>query len=184
MDTRFGAAVLTVSDRCAAGQAEDVSGPVLAELIGAAGGAVLERAVVPDAREVIAARLAGWADWGDIALICTTGGTGLAPRDVTPEATRDVIGREAPGLAEAMRAAGLAQTPLAMLSRAAAGVRGRTLIVNFPGSPKAVREGFAVVAPVLRHALELIAGAASPHLAEAGGGGAAPGGQEDGGAGG
>lgn len=164
-EQRFTAAVLTVSDRSAAGETEDRSGPLLAELLTAAGFAVGERAVVPDERDRIAAQLRAWADSGRVRLICTTGGTGLAPRDVTPEATRAVLEREAPGIAEAMRAASLTQTPLAMLSRATAGVRGATLIVNLPGSPKAVRECFAVVAPVLRHALELIAGETSPHRA-------------------
>jgi len=159
------AAVLTVSDRSAAGETADRSGPLLADLLTAAGYVVAEHAVLPDERERIATQLRAWADDSQVRLICTTGGTGLAPRDVTPEATRDVLEREAPGLAEAMRAASLAQTPLAMLSRATAGVRGTTLIVNLPGSPKAVRECFAVVAPVLRHALELIAGEASPHQA-------------------
>ena len=109
-----------------------------------------------DERDDIAARLREWADELDLALILTTGGTGFAPRDVTPEATGDVIDRAAPGLAEAMRAAGLQTTPHAMLSRGAAGIRGRTLIVNLSGSPKAVREQFAVIAPVLPHALELL----------------------------
>lgn len=164
----FSTAILTISDRCAAGEVEDLSGPVLAELVVAAGGHVRAQAVAPDERELIAAQLRQWADHNQVRLICTTGGTGLAPRDVTPEAMRDILEREAPGLAEAMRAASLATTPLAMLSRAVVGVRGQTLIVNFPGSPKAVRECFAVVAPVLRHALELIAGEASPHRTTSG----------------
>lgn len=159
----FGAAVLTVSDRCAAGTADDRSGPVLAELITAAGLSVQATAIVPDERAQVAAQLRTWALAGEVSLICTTGGTGLAPRDVTPEATRDVLTREIPGLAEAMRAVSLSQTPLAMLSRAVAGACGRTLIVNLPGSPQAVRECFAVIAPVLRHALELLAGEASAH---------------------
>jgi molybdopterin adenylyltransferase len=157
------AAVLTVSDRCAAGIAEDRSGPELAALVTAAGFAVATTAILPDERAAVADLLRSWADAGTAALICTTGGTGLAPRDVTPEATRDVITRETPGIAEAMRVACLPNTPLAMLSRAVAGARGQTLIVNLPGSPKAVRECFAVIAPVLRHAAELLAGEASPH---------------------
>jgi molybdenum cofactor synthesis domain-containing protein len=164
MTEQWRAAVLTVSDRVAAGTAGDVSGPLLAELVRAAGYAVVEHAVVPDERHLIADRLRAWADRDQMRLIGTTGGTGLAPRDVTPEATRDVLERDVPGLAEAMRAASLAGTPLAMLSRAVAGVRGRTLVVNFPGSPKGVRECFAVVAPALRHALELIAGEPSAHV--------------------
>lgn len=163
MSTPYRAVVLTVSDRAAAGTAVDESGPRLAELIAAAGLEVVDRAVVADDRQAIAHRLQHWADADQVELICTTGGTGVAPRDVTPEATRDVLEREVPGLAEAMRAASLAATPLAMLSRAVAGVRGQTLIVNLPGSPKAVSECFGVVAPVLRHAVELIAGENSPH---------------------
>jgi molybdopterin adenylyltransferase len=157
------AAVLTVSDRAFAGETEDRSGPLLTDLVRAAGFRIVATATVPDERADIGDRLRTWADRDRVALICTTGGTGLAPRDVTPEATRDVLEREAPGIAEAMRTASLPATPLAMLSRAVAGVRGQTLIVNLPGSPKAVRECFAVVAPVLPHSVELIAGAASPH---------------------
>ena len=156
------AAVLTISDRASAGAVEDRSGPLLAALVAAAGFALAAKELVPDERDQIGGRLRHWAEQR-IALVCTTGGTGLAPRDVTPEATRDVIEREAPGLAEAMRTASLLQTPLAMLSRAVAGVCGQTLIINFTGSPKAVQECFGVVAPVLRHAVELIAGDASPH---------------------
>lgn len=159
----YSAAVLTVSDRCSAGTAEDRSGPVLVQLMSTAGFAVIATAIVPDDRAAIADRLRSWVDAGAVALICTTGGTGLAPRDVTPEATRDVLTREVPGIAEAMRAVSLRQTPLAMLSRAVAGVRGRTLIVNLPGSPQAVRECFAVIASVLRHAIELAAGETSQH---------------------
>ncbi len=165
MSEPYRAAVLTVSDRTAAGTAVDESGPRLAELIAGAGFAVAARAVVADDRQAIAQCLRHWADVDHVQLICTTGGTGVALRDVTPEATRDMLDREVPGLAEAMRAASLASTPLAMLGRAAAGVRGQTLIVNLPGSPKAVGECFSVVAPVLRHAVELIAGEDSPHRA-------------------
>lgn len=149
--------ILTLSDSAAAGQSEDGSGPLLAELAGALWPqAQVLRQVLPDEPAQIAAQLQHWADAEDAALILTTGGTGFAPRDVTPEATRAVIDREAPGLAEAMRAAGLAVTPHAMLARNVAGLRGRTLIVNLSGSPKAVREQFAVIAPVLPHALELL----------------------------
>ena len=160
---QLSAAVLTISDRAAAGTVEDGSGPLLVELLSAAGFTVTATAIVPDERQDIAEQLRTWADQLTAVLICTTGGTGLAPRDVTPEATRDVLQREAPGIAEAMRAASLQQTPLAMLSRAVAGVRGTTLIINLPGSPKAVRECLAVIAPVVRHAVELVAGEASPH---------------------
>ena len=146
--------VLTVSDRSARGEREDLGGPavaaaVLAQLPDAA---VVERAIVPDERAAIAARLAHWADDLSLDLILTTGGTGFAPRDVTPEATRDVIERETPGLAEAMRAASLRITPHAMLSRGVAGIRGRTLIVNLPGSPKGAVENLGTILPVLAHA--------------------------------
>lgn len=160
---RYNAAVLTVSDRGAAGETKDRSGPLLVALLTAAGFRVVQTAIVPDERGLIAGRLRDWADGKQVALICTTGGTGLAPRDVTPEATRDVVDMEVPGVAEAMRGAGLAKTPLAMLSRAVVGVRGQTLIVNLPGSPKAVEEGFAVLSPVLGHALDLLADRPTPH---------------------
>jgi len=149
--------ILTVSDSAAAGDAEDRSGPVLVGLVqGVWPDAKPVLGLVSDDHEKIAERLRIWADEHDFALILTTGGTGFAPRDVTPEATRLVIDRDAPGLAEAIRSAGLQVTPHAMLSRGVAGIRGRTLIVNFSGSPKAVREQFAVIAPVLPHALELL----------------------------
>ncbi len=153
----FHVGVLTVSDRVSRGEAEDASGPELVRLVQEVlGWEVTRTAVVPDEREQIAAILRRWADEEDLALVLTTGGTGFAPRDVTPEATRDVIERETPGLVEAMRAASLQVTPHAMLSRAVAGIRGRTLIVNMPGSPKAVREQFAVIAPALPHGVRLL----------------------------
>ena len=149
--------VLTVSDSASRGEAEDRSGPVLEALAREMWpDAQIVRGLVADDRSLVAARLRVWADEEDVALVLTTGGTGFAPRDVTPEATRDVMEREAPGLAEAIRAAGLRITPHAMLSRGVAGIRGRTLIINFSGSPKAVREQFEVVGPVLPHALELL----------------------------
>jgi molybdopterin adenylyltransferase len=150
--------ILTVSDRSARGARADLSGPALAAAIGVglAGAEVVAQAVAPDEDEVIAAQLTRWADEDALDLILTTGGTGFAPRDVTPEATRAVIERETPGLAEAMRAASLRVTPHAMLSRAAAGIRGRTLIVNLPGSPKGALENLTTILPVLPHALELL----------------------------
>lgn len=152
------AAVVTVSDRSARGLRPDGSGPVVGELLKAAGYEVMEYLVVPDEREEIQDVLRTLADEGDIALVVTTGGTGFAPRDVTPEATAAVCERMAPGIPEAMRAASMAVTPRAMLSRAAAGIRGRTLIVNLPGSPKAARENLEAVLPTLAHGLEMLRG--------------------------
>jgi molybdenum cofactor synthesis domain-containing protein len=152
------AGVLTVSDRSSRGERPDGSGPLLAAMLrDELGFTVAEYAIVPDEREEIAAALRRWSDERRLDLILTTGGTGFAPRDVTPEATLAVVERPTPGLTEAMRAASLTVTPHAMLSRAAAGIRGRTLIVNLPGSPKAARENLLTIAPALRHGLELLA---------------------------
>jgi molybdenum cofactor synthesis domain-containing protein len=149
------AAVLTVSDGVHAREREDRSGDVLEELLGEEGFDVVRR-VVPDEQDAIAAAIGELAE--DAALVLTTGGTGFAPRDVTPEATRTVIEREAPGVAEAIRADALARTPHALLSRGIAGLRGATLVVNLPGSPGGCRDGFAVLRPAVRHGLELAAG--------------------------
>jgi molybdenum cofactor synthesis domain-containing protein len=154
--------VVTVSDGVSAGTREDTSGDVLAELLGDEGFDV-ERTVVPDDVGSIAQAIRTLGDSG-VSLVLTTGGTGFAPRDVTPEATREVVDRDAPGLAEAIRADALARTPHALLSRGIAGLRGATLVVNLPGSPGGCRDGFEVVRPALRHGLELAAGDTStPH---------------------
>ncbi|HEX8072227.1 MAG TPA: MogA/MoaB family molybdenum cofactor biosynthesis protein [Pyrinomonadaceae bacterium] len=158
MAARISAVVLTVSDACAAGTREDASGAALVELLTETGAEIVAREILSDDLEPLTESLRAYAARADVNLIVTTGGTGLAPRDNTPEATHAVIEREAPGLAEAMRAETLRQTPNAMLSRAVCGVRAGTLIVNLPGSPKAVRECFAVIRPVLAHALALLAG--------------------------
>ena len=149
------AAVLTISDGVHEGTREDRSGDTLAELLAAAGFDVVRR-IVPDDEPVITAAIAELAEGS--AVVLTTGGTGFAPRDVTPEATRLAIEREAPGIAEAIRADALTRTPHALLSRGVAGLRGATLVVNLPGSPGGCRDGFAVLAPALVHGLELAAG--------------------------
>ena len=151
---RFG--ILTLSDRSSRGERADSSGPALANLIHGEGWAVVKQSLLPDDEPSIRDRLTSWADGGEMDVILTTGGTGFSPRDVTPEATRAVIEREAPGLAEAMRAASLKITPHAMLSRIVTGIRGKTLIVNLPGSPKGAVENLQVILPVLPHAVQLL----------------------------
>jgi molybdenum cofactor synthesis domain-containing protein len=154
MTIRFG--ILTLSDRSARGERADASGPALAELIGAQGWSVVIQSLLPDEESAIREMLVSWADSGELDVILTTGGTGFAPRDLTPEATRAVIEREAPGLAEAMRAASLRVTPHAMLSRIVTGIRGKTLIINLPGSPKGAVENLQVITGVLPHAVQLL----------------------------
>ncbi len=152
----FGLAILTVSTSGYHGQREDTSGQVITEVLGSQDYKVVRYEIVSDDKDMIAGRLASWADAPDVDLIVTTGGTGLGPRDVTPEACLSIIDREVPGLAETMRAETLKYTPMAMLSRSVAGIRGNTLIITLPGSPKGVRECLDVVTPVLSHALELL----------------------------
>ena len=154
MTIRFG--ILTLSDRSSRGERADASGPALADLIRAQNWSVTDQAILPDEKSAISATLTEWADSGRFDVILTTGGTGFALRDVTPEATRAVIQRDAPGLAETMRAESLKKTPHAMLSRAVAGIRGRTLIVNLPGSPKGATENLQTIMPVIPHAVQLL----------------------------
>src|SRR5215813_12608426 len=150
------AVVLTISDSASRGEREDLSGPVVVAELQSLKAEIVATEVLPDEREQIAARLRHYADSGTVNLIVTTGGTGLSPRDVTPEATRDVIEREAPGLAELMRAESLKITPLAALSRSVCGARGRTLIINLPGSVRGARENLQAVARLLPHAIALL----------------------------
>jgi molybdopterin adenylyltransferase len=154
MKLRFG--ILTVSDRSARGERPDLSGPALQQQVISQGWLASQVDVVPDDFSVLQAILTEWTDRGDLDVILTTGGTGFSPRDITPEATLAIVDRQAPGLAEAMRAASLQVTPHAMLSRAVAGIRKRTLIVNLPGSPKAAAENLMVILPVLPHAVQLL----------------------------
>lgn len=152
------AVVITVSDACSRGEREDASGAALVQLLTELGADIVEHKVLSDDLDPLVNLFKECADRDDVNLIVTTGGTGLGPRDNTPEATKQVIEREAPGIAEAIRAESLKATPLAMLSRGVCGNRGKTLIVNLPGSPKAVKETFTVIAPVLPHAIDLLAG--------------------------
>jgi molybdopterin adenylyltransferase len=156
----FTAGVLTVSDKGSRGERVDESGQVIKAALVSLGASEIKYGIVPDERPAISAKLREWSDAG-VDLVLTTGGTGLTPRDVTPEATLDVLDRVAPGFAEAMRAYGMKQTPQAMLSRAVAGIRKKTLIINMPGSPKAVKECLEAISPALPHAIETVRGQAS-----------------------
>lgn len=149
-------AILTISDRSSSGMREDRSGPALQQAVIDSGWEVGQTGIVPDEISDIKERLITWADSGEINVILTSGGTGFSPRDVTPEATKEVVDRSAPGLTEAMRAGSLKITPHAMLSRAEAGIRKQTLIINLPGSPKGALENFRIVAPVITHAIQLL----------------------------
>ena len=148
--------ILTISDRSAKGERDDQSGPLLADVVQSNNWTVVDTTVLPDEADQISSLLRQWSDSGNFNLILTTGGTGFAMRDVTPEATLEVVDRLAPGLSEGMRAHSLKKTSHAMLSRAVAGIRGTTLIVNLPGSPKGARENLEVILPVLPHAAEVL----------------------------
>ncbi len=155
---RIRAVVITASDACSRGEREDTSGETLKQLLADLGAEIVASKILSDDLDPLAQALREFSEREDVNLIITTGGTGLGPRDNAPEATQRVIEREAPGIAEAIRAKSLKVTRMAMISRGVCGVANRTLIVNLPGSPKAVRESFAVIAPVLPHALDLLAG--------------------------
>jgi molybdopterin adenylyltransferase len=161
----FSLGILTISDKASRGERADRSGPLIRESFSGPDYRVADYEVIPDEAALIAQRLKHWADSGDMDIILTTGGTGLAPRDVTPEATLSVIDREVPGLAEMMRFRSFSATPNAMLSRAVAGVRKGCLIINLPGSPKAVAECLEVIMPVLGHAVDVIKGRVTEHPA-------------------
>ena len=161
------ASVVTVSDKGYAGKREDASGPLLADLLRKMGAEVASQTIVPDERAEIERVLITLADEAQVDLVVTTGGTGPAPRDVTPEATQAIIEREVPGLAELLRFEGYRKTPLAVISRGVAGIRGRTLVVNLPGSPRAVREGMETLSPVLPHAIKMLRGVDTEHGEEA-----------------
>jgi len=161
MPEQIRAVIITVSDSRASGNLADESGQTLLQLLQEMGASILAAVIVPDDLEPLAAKLRMYADMPEVNLIMTTGGTGFSPRDNTPEATRACIERDAPGLAEAMRSETLKRTPMAMISRGVCGVRSGALIVNLPGAPNAVRECFAVIRPVLGHAVTLLAG--KPH---------------------
>jgi len=152
------AGVLTLSDKGSRGEREDLSGPEAARMLRAIGIETVHSEIVPDEADLIAAKLVEFADVRKLDLVVTTGGTGVSPRDVTPDATLAIIDREIPGMAEAMRRESMLKTPHAMISRAVAGIRGTTLIVNLPGSPRGVRENLAVILPALQHAIEKIKG--------------------------
>ncbi|MGB9711842.1 MAG: MogA/MoaB family molybdenum cofactor biosynthesis protein [Dissulfurimicrobium sp.] len=158
----YTAGILTISDSASKGDREDASGTVISRLLSKKGFDVLIHKIVPDEQQTISKILMEWVDEKEVDIIVTTGGTGLTPRDTTPEATMAVITRLIPGIPEAMRAAGIGENPRAMLSRAVAGVRKRTLIINLPGSPAGVETGLSVIMPILKHAIDKIKGDNTP----------------------
>lgn len=160
MNTKMRAGILTVSDKGSRGEREDRSGPAIREMLETAGAEIVRTAIVADEPDEIGAVLSAWSDEG-LDVVLTTGGTGFSPRDRTPEATKAVLDRETPGISEAIRAAGMKSTPMAMLSRAVSGIRKRTLIINLPGSEKSVRESLAAVIGVLPHGVEILRGTAA-----------------------
>lgn len=158
MPNQIHAVIITASDACSRGEREDKSGELLVQLLTELGAHIVAKEILSDDLDPLSEKLREYADRADVNLIVTTGGTGLGPRDHTPEATRRIIEREAPGLSEAMRMETLKNTPMAMISRGVSGIRSNTLIINLPGSPKAVRESFAVIKPVLNHVIDLLSG--------------------------
>ena len=160
MKKMFTAGILTVSDKGSRGERQDKSGEAIREILSSIDVRIVNYDIIPDEKELISKKLVEWADEDKVDVIVTTGGTGLTPRDVTPEATLAVVDRIVPGFAEAMRAESLKKTPMAMLSRAVVGTRGKCLIINLPGSPKAVRECLQVILPALPHAVETLKGQA------------------------
>jgi len=158
--------ILTISDKGSRGEREDFSGPAIQESL-ARIARVVQSEIIPDEKPLISQKLADWADSARIDIIITTGGTGLAPRDVTPEATKAILDKEVPGIAEAMRAGSLHHTPMAMLSRSVSGIRAKCLIINLPGSPKAVKECLEIIQPALTHAIEIMIGQVTEHTPQA-----------------
>lgn len=161
----FRLGILTISDKGWRGQRQDTSGAVIREMSASLDSRVVNYEIVPDETDVIARKLTEWADSGSVDVILTTGGTGLGPRDVTPEATLSLVDKTVPGFTEAMRAETSHRTPSAILSRAVAGIRGKCLIINLPGNPKAVRECLEVILPVIPHAVEILTGEVTEHVA-------------------
>ena len=164
----FSLGILTISDKGSQGQREDKSGEVIKDMLSLLDNRIVKYEIIPDEVDVIADKLIEWAGDGSVDVILTTGGTGLGPRDVTPEATLSVVDKVVPGFAEAMRAETFSVTPFAILSRAEAGVRGKCLIINLPGSPKAVRECLEIISPTLPHAVEILRGEVTEHTTDTG----------------